>query len=137
MDACTAKRVIESMIYKPGWRFEVADRTDRHQDTISVRVHYPARDFDIAYAPDYAKEITPSAKFPIMVGDCDCEDALFYKLITEVLYKIEDHEMREALRIMRGGEWYAPFHPHNTDSMIAWSSRHGTPVAADLLFGVS
>lgn len=136
MDVCTATRTIESMIYKPGWTFQVCDHTGRFQNTITLRVSFPAPDFDIAHAPDYAHLVRPSAAFPIQLDPCWTEDDLLFEVIG-ILTRIENHEMREALRVRRRGEWYAPFHPHNRCSMREWSRRTGIPVEADLLYGVT
>ena len=51
-----------------------------------------------------------------------------------MLLRIEEHELREALRVWRGCEWVAPFHPHGPDGINAWSARTGHPVERDLTF---
>ncbi len=140
MPAMTVERattLIESMAYKPGWRFTVEDFTHRFQDTVLVKVIMPARNWNAAEAPDYPTEVDSPAAFHLPVGDCDCDEAVLYRL-AELLLRFESHEMREALRVPDGlGNWHAPFHPHRLDAMHAWAARTGAAdIAGDLTFGV-
>jgi hypothetical protein len=135
MDFCTAKRIIETLTYKPSYRFEVIDFNARIEGAIAVRVTFTAPNYSAKFAPDYPEQVTPNPTFPLLILDCDCPDELLYRLITEVLIPLEEHEIREALRAHRGGEWHAPFHPHNHDAMHAWAARRGTPIERDVHFG--
>lgn len=65
----TAKRLIESLIYKPEWTFEVCDHSKRFEDAITVKITYPARETNRAEAEQgYPVINRPYATFPIMVG---------------------------------------------------------------------
>lgn len=129
-----AVELINSLVYKPGWTFETTV-SDRFEDTVELRVTYPARNYNRDQAPEYPQEIRPSAVFMLMLGQCDCDEALFHEII-KILMRIEDHEAREALRVPTlDGGFHAPFHPHNYATMCAWSARSGNPIARDLMFG--
>lgn len=134
MDICTAKRIIEGLVYKPTWTFEVTDHSKRIKGTVMVRVTFAAPNYDGGNAPGYADTINPSTPMPIMVEDLHSEDDLIFRLAHRVLLRIEEHELREALRVHRDGEWVAPFHPHGPDGINAWSARTGHPVERDLTF---
>ena len=135
MDVSSALCHLDQMIYKPGWTFEASDLTDRFEGTIALRVHYPARNYNRDQAPDYPQEITPSAVFPLVVGDCEDVHRL-YRKVHGVIMRIEDHEAREALRHPDGlGGWEAPFHPHRLDTMARWAELTGGDVEADFMFG--
>jgi hypothetical protein len=137
MPAITAEHavaVINSMIYKPGWTFE-PEVSDRFENTVQVRITYPARNYNRDQAPEYPQEINPSAVFMLPVSPCDCDESLIFEVI-KLIMRIEDHEAREALRVPTpAGDFHAPFHPHNYATMCAWSARSGNPIARDLMFG--
>ena len=156
----TAKALIDGMIYKPGWEFICEDGTSRFENAIVVTVRYPCPDSNRENArlgyPDTepadvikaGKDIpagTPTirpdgrarASFTLMIGDVD--DIGLYHLISCVIMKIEEHEMREFLRT--SGTFWAPFHPHHADGMKSWAKVTGRPFDhvqhGDLTFGVA
>lgn len=134
MDTVLASAIVNSMIYMPGWTFTAEDHSNRFEGTIKVRVDYPALNSDRAMAPDYPQAIDTYATFPITVGDCDDATDIYYKMI-QALTDIWIHETREFLRDPASLE--APFHPHRLKGMTRWAQATGTPIAADLQFGIA
>jgi len=135
MNVASAVELINnSLVYKPGWTFTATDHTNRFEDTIVVRVDYPALNSNRDQAADgYQQEIQTYASFPLVVRDCTDED-LFFQVLTAI-GKIELHEAREFLRLKP--TMWAPFHPHNVDGMKRWSVRTGDRMVDDLQFGIA
>lgn len=135
MNVASAVELINnSLVYKPGWTFTATDHTNRFEDTIVVRVDYPALNSNRDQAADgYQQEIQTYASFPLVVRDCTDED-LFFQVLTAI-GKIELHEAREFLRLKP--TMWAPFHPHNVDGMKRWSARTGDRMVDDLQFGIA
>jgi hypothetical protein len=136
MKPASAARLINAMIYKPGWKITATDNTHRFEGTVKVDILYPAFDSGSNALPDawekgYPEEIGGGARasFNIMVADCG-DDCDMYRKVIDVIMEIELHEAREFLRVLPTG--WAPFHPNRADGMKRW----GTP-QADLLFGVA
>ncbi len=128
----TAQALVADLIYKPGWEFEAFDDRKRFEDSIIVKITYPAYDssresFDKEKGC-YVKEIVTYAQFRMIVRDCD--DVSLYRKIIEAIMEIELHEAREFLRVNE--TLWAPFHPHRVDGMKRW----GDNMKGDLLFGV-
>jgi hypothetical protein len=128
----TAIRLIDQIVYKPDWKFEAQDDTGRFEDSICVKITYPAFDsskesYDEEKG-EYTKQIVTYATFRMIVRDCT--DVDLYRKIIEVLMEIELHEAREFLRV--APTLWAPFHPHRYDGMKRW----GDDMRGDLLFGV-
>lgn len=135
MDVRSAIELVNnSLVYKPGWTFTATDHTNRFEDTIVVRVDYPARNSNRDQAAEgYQEEIMTYASFPLVVKDCDDESLMFQ--ILDAIGKIEMHEAREFLRL--APTMWAPFHPHRVDGMRRWSARTGEPLVGDLQFGIA
>lgn len=135
MDVSSAVELVNnSLVYKPGWTFTATDHTDRFEDTIVVRVDYPARNSNRDQAEgEYPQEITTYASFPLVVKDCDDESLIFQLL--QAIGRIEMHEAREFLRVKP--TMWAPFHPHRADGMRRWSARTGDRLVDDLQFGIA
>lgn len=134
MDTEQAVATVNSMVYLPGWTFTAQDHSNRFEGTITVRIDYPALNSNRDQAPDYPEAINTYATFPITVGDCDDETDLYYKMIGHLM-DIWAHETREFLRVP--GSLEAPFHPHRLKGMRRWAQKTGTPMAADLQFGIA
>jgi hypothetical protein len=134
----TAIKLINNMVYKKGWKFEASSHCHRYENTISVKVTYPAVDSgrpnaEIGYS---GHEILGGAYayFPVMLDRCDSVERL-YACIIKMVMEIEMHEAREFLR--SGDTYWAPFHPHNTDGMER-AERYGLgTVDKDLAFGLT
>jgi hypothetical protein len=125
----TAIALIDGLVYKPGWSFETTDHCHRYENSVLVRINYPAQRSERAEAADgYATTITTYAKFIILLDKLD--DVGLYRRLLDHIACIDSHEAREFLRT-RPTLW-APFHPHKTDGMERWGD-----VAADLVFGVA
>lgn len=124
----TAIDLVNDLIYKPGWKLTATDHTKRFEGTVLLRIDYPARASEREEAPEYAREITTYATFPVIVRDCDNE--ALYRKILECIFDIEMHEAREFLRVQPS--MWAPFHPHRIDGMKRWGD-----VAHDLKFGIA
>jgi hypothetical protein len=120
--------VINSLIYKPGWKFEAEDHTNRFADTVKVRITYPAQNSNRECAPLYKESIITYASFAFNVSQCDEIEIARHMLMA--LIEIETHEAREFLRFPY--DLSAPFHPHNLDGMEKW----GMP-ERDLKFGIA
>ena len=135
MEAKSAIKLIHDVIYKPGWVFVARDHTGRFEDSITVRIEYPARNSNRDQAvAGYPKEINTYAEFPLVVKDCTDED--LYAELLRMIMSIEEHEAREFLRV-EPTQW-APFHPHRVDGMRRWAARTGrTDLRADLQFGLA
>lgn len=140
MSAADAADVINGLIYKPGWLIQATPWTERHQDAIKIHFEYPA--FNSSEPPYFPTAITARADFAILAGDCPDPTILLAKL-AGLLLTIEEHEMREFLRLGRG-DHEALFHPHTTDGIRRWATigQHHTGLSAlemmttrDLLFG--
>jgi hypothetical protein len=137
------KMINDELIFIPGWKFTARDHRNRFQDSIILRIDYPAQNSnrdqvtgENAENP-YPESIMTYAEFPMIIADgCTTDDLFGY--VGDCIMKIQEHEMREFLRI-KGTGW-APFHPHHTDGMIRWESRHhnATPaMMSDLQFGIA
>lgn len=141
MEINSAVELINSLVYKPGWRITATDHSNRFEGTVTVRFDYPARNSNRSEATGenadnpYPNEIPGGtyATFPLIVEDCD--DACLYERILEMIVCIEEHEAREFLRVQPTG--WAPFHPHRVDGMRRWAAYKGTSVTDDLKFGIA
>ncbi|MER5302798.1 hypothetical protein ABT039_25505 [Streptomyces lasiicapitis] len=134
METASAIKLVDEMIYKPGWEFAARDHSQRFEDTIVVHVDYPARNSNRDQADaGYPNEITTYAEFPLVVKGCTDED--LYAALLKVIMQIEEHEAREFLRVRPTG--WAPFHPHRATGMRRWAARTGTGLLADLQFGIA
>jgi len=133
--------LINGLAYKPNWRFETEDHTSRFQDTVKIKVHYPAFNSNRDQARNgYPESIMTYAVFALVVFEMDERD-LYYALVQKILH-IEEHEAREFLRIPER-DFTAPFHPHRIHGMIQWdgaehrAARINVGLASDLQFGVA
>ncbi|MGW7514154.1 hypothetical protein ACWGJ2_00980 [Streptomyces sp. NPDC054796] len=136
METASAIELIQDVIYKPGWSFTARDHTQRFEDTVVVRVDYPARNSNRDQAKaGYPQTITTYAEFPLVVKNFTNED--LYASLLKTIISIEEHEAREFLRVLPT-DW-APFHPHRVDGMRRWAARNGEggDVLADLQFGIA
>lgn len=132
----TAIELIGQLTYKPGWEFSATDHTKRFESTILLRVDYVAQESGRPNAEKgYPETINTYAVFPIVVGDIQHADQL-YRRIADCLMKIEEHEMREFLRV--SPTYWAPFHPHTIDGMRVWTHTDSQPTyrMPDLQFGI-
>lgn len=120
----TACALIAQLIYKPDWHF-TANPSKRFENAIELHVNYPARNSDRETAPNYSYEVKGGviAHFTLSVESLD--DIGLYAGLCQLLMVIEEHEMREFLRV--SNTLWAPFHPHNTDGIARWASVHGIP----------
>jgi hypothetical protein len=142
MEIPTAIKLVDQLVYKPGWTFTAEDHSNRFEGTIKVRVDYPALNSNRDQAADgYPEEITTYASFPILVGDC-ADDLRLYRRLLAAIIEIEAHEAREFLRVP--GTFWAPFHPHRLDGMHNWHAMASAPdtdvmqgLAGDLQFGIA
>jgi hypothetical protein len=132
----TAIELVNQLVYKPGWTIMAGDATNRHESTIRVRIEYPAQETSREEARNgYQKDNHPYAQFYIII-DPTCDDVSLYRHIAERIMEIEQHEMREYLRVEP--TYWAPFHPHQIDGMKRWhgvGNRAG--IESDLMFGAA
>ncbi|QNP74988.1 hypothetical protein IAG44_39960 [Streptomyces roseirectus] len=135
MEAESAIKLVNDLVYKPGWSFIARDHTNRFEGAITMRVEYPARSSNRDRAVfGYPEEIVNRVSFPLVVKDCNDED--LYAEILQVIMSIEEHEAREFLRV-EPTQW-APFHPHRVKGMRRWAARTGrSDLQADLQFGLA
>lgn len=128
MNVDSAIQLVNSIIYRPGWKFTATDHTNRFEGTIAVRIDYPARNSNRDQAAQgYPEEIQTYAEFPMIVLDCD--DIAIYRRLVQKISDIETHEIREFFRVQP--TMWAPFHPHRIDGMRRWGN-----VEEDLKFGL-
>lgn len=137
MNVDSAIQLVGQLIYKPEWAFEASDHTNRFEGSIKVKITYPALNSNRDQAADgYPQMISTYAEFPMVVANCD--DTSLYRQIANAIVKIEEHEMREFLRVLPN--YWAPFHPHRIDGMKRWNATDGTAadqVVPDLQFGIA
>lgn len=132
----TAIELIDQLVYKPGFTFSATDHSKRFEGTILLKVNYEAFESGRENAAEgYPEKIKTYATFPIMVGDIQHANEL-YRRIAGCLMKIEEHEMREFLRV--SPTFWAPFHPHAIDGIKLWNHTSDMPdfVFPDLQFGI-
>lgn len=140
MDVNTAIELVGQLAYFPGWEFEASDHCKRFEGSITVKVTYPSFETNRPEAKEgYPVENRPYATFPLMVHEMSNATDLYYA-IGQVIMKIYDHEMREALRVKP--TYWAPFHPHQIDGIRRWrkSRRHAKRwemQLSDLQFGLA
>jgi hypothetical protein len=137
MNVDSAIQLVRQLIYKPEWEFEAIDHTNRFEGSIKVKISYPAVNTNRDKAQEgYPEVIRTYAEFPMVVENCD--DSSLYRQIANAIDKIDEHEMREALRILP--TYWAPFHPHRIDGMKRWNSTDSVAadqVVPDLQFGIA
>lgn len=125
----TAIELLGQVVYKPGWKFVVEDSTKRYENSVKVTIHYPAQETGREDAKHgYPVANKPYASFTFMVGNVS--DVELYRKLAKAIMEIEEHEMREYLRI--SPTFWAPFHPHQLDGMERWGTLHD-----DLRFGLA
>lgn len=121
--------LIRNVVYKQDWKFEVEDSIKRYENSVKLTIHYPAQETNREDAKNgYGRVNYPHASFILMVGQIDNID--LYRKVAECILEIEQHEMREFLRVKP--TYWAPFHPHNEDGMRRWGTYHD-----DLKFGLA
>lgn len=125
----SAIKLITQLVYKPEWEFQVEDSTKRYENSVMLTIHYPARETDREDAESgYSRVNKPHASFILMVGNVDAVE--LYRKVANAILEIEQHEMREFLRVEP--TYWAPFHPHQEDGMKRWGTFHD-----DLKFGLA
>lgn len=125
----TAIALIENLVYKPGWTFEVESYCHRFEESVKVTVCCDTYRSEREEAADgYPSPIRPRASFCILVGDLD-NDVDLYRALMDTIVCYETHEAREFLRVKP--TLWAPFHPHRVDGQKRWGTQ-----AADLTFGM-
>lgn len=141
----SALDLINSLVYKPGWRISATDHTNRFEGAIKVKIEYPAYDSKRADMKDGGelKEITTYASFAIIVEECD-DVSLYFRVLLAIIL-IDVHEAREFLRVQP--TYWAPFFPHRIDGMKRWREmikRNGEDIVeamdevdGDLKFGIA
>jgi hypothetical protein len=140
MQVSSAIRLINSLVYLPGWAFEATDHCNRFEDSVSVTITYPAVETNKDKAEEgYPLENRPHASFPLMVGAIN-DDIELYRLILHVIGEINTHEAREALRVQP--TYWAPFHPHKQGGIAAWIDTENVcaqhdKYLPDLKFGIA
>lgn len=137
MNIDTARHLIEGVTFWPEWKFEVCDHCHRFENSISVKITYPAQDTgrENAATGYTCDEIEGGAKanYVIMLDRITCDEDLYAELL-RCINDIRLHEDREALRA--GTTHWAPFHPHQTDGMDRAEQYGFSSVANDLKFGI-
>jgi hypothetical protein len=125
----------------PGFRVAAFDHSHRYQHAIRLRVTIlGGRNSDQAQAPTYRQRVTdggPWADFPLdvsgLAGPADLIGA-----VLDILAGVWAHEVREFTRYRDDtGAWIAPFHPHTSAGIAAWSERTGQLPALDYAYGVA
>lgn len=128
MEVESAVRLLNEVVYKPGWSITAEDFSKRFEDAVAVHFEYPARQSERPDSFDgYPNAIMARASFVVMASECG-EDCDLYRKLLRLITRIEEHEAREFLRV-KPTNW-APFHPHRADGMKRWGDEYG-----DLTFG--
>ena len=118
------------LVYKPGWRFEASDHTNRFEGHVLVKCRYHAHNSNRDCAiRGYDEEIDTYAQFSFPVEGYGESEVVFRLLLS--IIEIEIHEAREFLR--RGESYESFFHPHRIDGMGRWSEHATTCAFAGML----
>src|SRR6266496_3339296 len=90
----TAVKLVNDLVFRPGWKITAEDYSHRHEGTICVSFEYDTRNFVRAEAPDYPTVITATAQQAIVVDDMDTAEELYFALLKRI-ERINSHEDRE------------------------------------------
>lgn len=138
----TAIKLIEGLVYKPGYKFSAVDHTKRFEGTVKVHLQYDAPETGRENAAEgYPERITTFAEFPIAVGDLSGPDAAtgLYRRVLDAILLVEEHEAREALRV--NPTLWSPFHPHTLDGIKLWTTTEKVcqprELMRDFQFGIA
>lgn len=125
MDAESAVSEINKLSYMPGWRITAwVDDNPRHRNSVIINCSFDAYNSSLGYAKDnyrYSPIIRPSVVERQDVTECRGSEDV-WRLVAEFIQKINEHEMREFLRIP-SENYKAPFHPHKFEGMEAWGDE--------------
>ncbi len=128
MTPTQAMKLLGEFSYRPGWKFRAYNCTTL-EESIELRIQFPAPQSDVAYAPFYKMEFEPEVSYILHVGDCVTE-LDFATKVFNAIRETETHEAREFFAV--GGTVYAkPFHPHTNAGMYNWTNRRPVIQADD------
>lgn len=117
----TAQELVANLVYKPEWQFNIRENK-RFENTVNVDIVYPAVNSDredaAAGFPNPIPPMGARASF-VLALDSINSDVDLYSALCVFIMQIEEHEMREFLRIEP--TFWAPFHPHHTDGIERWA----------------
>jgi len=114
-----AVNTINRMVFRPGWEFKA--RPMVREGYIEIVSHIETQDTRKEYAPEYRKVFTATGIDEMRVDDLEDKDSLYFRVLTELIPRINMHEDREFLRDPDTLE--APFHPHKFGGIMGWLER--------------
>lgn len=121
MDRFEAAKIVEKMIYKPGWRvipdFGSALNRLYGDDHLIVKIIAYVPDSSPEYAPEYRKMITTPINHIIDLMYVNTE----LDLHREMIYAMISLEVHESLEFYRNIQTLgSPFHPHTEQGKLNW-----------------
>jgi hypothetical protein len=132
MKAAEAVRVINELAYRPGVKPQATDMSWYVRDgreLVAIEFLMDTKDSSVVSASgQYTRSITIAPGKAVDVASLT-ETDLLYKLV-ELDAEFQEHETREFLRVLKGGRWVAPFHPHNYDTDALFNQYQKGAVAA-------
>lgn len=114
-----AVRIINTMVFRPDWKMTA--KPSSRQGYVTIDTAIETQDTRKEFAPEYRKLFIARGEDEMRVDDCETQDAIYFRILTEILPRIHMHEDREFLRNPRDME--APFHPHKMSGMLEWFTR--------------
>jgi hypothetical protein len=94
-----------------------------HSSYIEIGVGFDTYNSSVINADGrYTERMTTMPYLPTDVSDIETEDELLYRVL-QFINLANEHEDREFCRVLRDGQWVAPFHPHRADGNEAWRGR--------------
>jgi hypothetical protein len=117
MQAQEACRIVNALVFRPGWKFRAAPYTDGN---IAVQILYTAQDTD--YPPLYDGPTITTGPVPAVIRVSQLDEDGLLAAVKRQIEIIHDHEDREYLRRGDVAGYPAPFHPHDIASEQRWRS---------------
>lgn len=125
MDREIAREILKTVVYRPGWKFEL--RSHWLTDAPTLLITSQVQDSSNVYAPDYKQTLQVSSNWPIDHFEVMSRND-FLAFIMKHLCAHEIHEAREFFKLRnpdafaRGAEYTAPFHPHMQEGNAMWDT---------------
>jgi len=130
MQASEAIKIIDEAAWRPGVKVS-ASQSFGYYGVIELEIIFDTYDSDPQFITEdgtYTRRAKIGPQTMLNVSDLD-EGQLLFKILEFIAYA-QQHEDREFLRVKRGDNWVAPFHPHRNDGERLWA-RKGRGEALD------
>jgi hypothetical protein len=121
MRSTDAAKLVNSAAFHPDYQIIA---TPVFGQSLVLQVQHRTYDSsDIDHWGQYYRRVTIGPTYDLEVADLDEDGVLFG--VAQKLLEFQGHEIREFLRVQRGGDWVAPFHPHTRNGRDNWEKRGG------------